>query len=282
MIKILLPTDFSKASINAIEHALNFASGNKIKLILYHSFIPFDSAFNGSPEFRKKEIIKTEQVLKSKIEKLKAKLHADHPDCNLETCIDKGAETQEIISYSKKNKIDLIIMGTTGASGLKEIIIGSVTVAIIDNSECPVLVVPSNYKFKSIETMLMPTNYTLYDLVALKFLFQFSITKNAAIHFLHINLKGKPSVKETELIEAFKKTINSLFKKRNKVFNLIHDDDAEKCISSLVKKEKIDLTVMTTTKRKSFIDRFFHSSLTKKMAFHTRIPLLVVPVNELQ
>ena len=281
MIKILLPIDFSKASINAIEYALNFVSGNKSKLTLYHSFIPFESAFYGSPEFREKEIIKTEQDLKTEIEKLKAKFHADYPDCMLETFIDKGSETQQIISFSKKNKIDLIIMGTTGASGLKEIIIGSVTVDIFNKSECPVLAVPLNYKHKSIQKMLMPTNYALQDLIALKFLFQFSVTKSADIHFLHINPNGKPSVKETELMEAFKKTINSLLKKRNKEFSLIQGDDSEKCISSLVKKEKIDLTVMTTIKRKSFIDRFFHNSLTKKMACHTRIPLLVVPVEEL-
>ena len=279
MIKILLPTDFSKASLNAIEYALNFASGNKTEFMLYHSLIPFDSSFYGSPEFRKKEIIRIEQELKKRIENLKAKLRAEYPDCMLETCIDKGAETRQIISYSKKNKLDFIVMGTTGASGLKEIIIGSETVDIIAKSECPVLAVPSNYKHKPIQKMLMPTNYTLHDLIALKFLFQFSVTKNATIHFLHIHPKGKASLKETELMEAFKKTIKSLFKKRNKEFSLHQGNDAEWCISNLVKKEKIDLTVMTTIKRKSFINRFFHSSLTKKMACHSRIPLLAIPVN---
>jgi len=281
MIKILLPTDFSKASINAIEYALNFASGSNAKFIFYHSFIPFNSALSGTPEYNRKEIIKVEQELKIKIEKLKFKLNEKFPDVEIETCIDKGAETRQIISCSKKNKIDLIIMGTTGASGLKEIIIGSVTVDIIAKSECPVLAVPSNYKHRSIQKMLMPTNYALHDLIALKFLFQFSVTKNAAIHFLHINPKGKPSVKDTELMEAFKKTINSLLKKRNKEFCLHQGNDAERSISSIVQKEKIDLTVMTTIKRKSFIDRFFHSSLTKKMACHTRIPLLAIPVNEI-
>ena len=281
MIKILLPTDFSKASLNAIEYALNFASGGNAKFIFYHSFIPFNSALSGTPEYNRKEIIKVEQELKIRIEKLKFKMIEKFPDVAIEICIDKGAKTRQIISYSKKNKIDLIIMGTTGASGLKEIILGSVTVDIIAKSECPVLAVPSNYKHRSIQKMLMPTNYALHDLIALKFLFQFSVTKNAAIHFLHILQKGKPSVKDTELMEAFKKTINSLLKKRNKEFSLHQGDDAEQSISRLVKKEKINLTVMTTIKRKSFIDRFFNSSLTKKMACHTRIPLLAIPVNEI-
>jgi nucleotide-binding universal stress UspA family protein len=281
MIKVLLPTDFSEASINAIEYALNFESGNKTKFILYHSFLPFDSVFYGSPEFRKKEISKTKQELKNKIENLKTKLQADYLDCMIEIYIDKGIETRQIILYSKKNKIDFIIMGTIGASGLKEQIIGSVTVDIISKSECPVLAVPLNYKYKIIQKMLMPTNYGLYDLIALKFLLQFPATNNVAIRFLHIHPKGKPSVKEIELMNAFKNTINSLLKKRNKEFTLMQGDDAEQCISSLVKKEKIDLTLMTTIKRKSFIDRFFHNSLTKKMAHHTKIPLLVIPVKEI-
>jgi nucleotide-binding universal stress UspA family protein len=124
----------------------------------------------------------------------------------------------------------------------------------------------------------MPTNYALHDLIALKFIFQFSAVKNSNIHFLHISLTGEPSVKETELMEAFKKTINSLLKKRNKEFSLHQGNDAEKSISTIVQKEKINLILMTTIKRQSFIDRFFHSSLTKKMACHARIPLLAIPV----
>lgn len=281
MIKILLPTDFSKASLNAIEYALNFASGSNAKFIFFHSFVPFNSALSGTPEHNRKEISRVEQDLKIRIEKLMFKMNEKFPDVAIETCIDKGAETQQIISFSKKNKIDLIIMGTTGASGLKELIIGSVTVAIIAKSECPVLAVPAKYKYKTIKKILMPTNYALHDLIALKFLFQFLVTKNAAIHFLHIHPKGKPSLKDIELMEAFKKTINSLFKKKNKEFSLHQGNDAEQCISTLVKKEKIDITVMTTIKRKSLINRIFHSSLTKKMACHTLIPLLAIPINEI-
>ena len=280
MIKILLPTDFSKASLNAIEYALNFASGSKSKFIFCHSFVPFDSVLAGAREENRKETIKIEQELKNRIEKLKFKMNQKFPDIDIETCIDRGVESQQIISHSKKDKIDLIIMGTTGASGLKEIIIGSVTADIIAKSECPVLAIPSNYKFKSIQKMLMPTNYALHDSIALKFLFQFSATENSTIQFLHITSKGKPSSKDTELMEAFKKTISSLLKKKNKEFCLHEGDDAGRSISNIAQDEKIDLIVMTTVKRESFIDRFFNSSLTKKMAHHTRIPLLVVPVKE--
>jgi nucleotide-binding universal stress UspA family protein len=159
MIKILLPTDFSKASLNAIEYALDFASGSNVTLVFYHSFIPFDSVLAGAREKNREETIKVEQELKNRIEKLKVKMNENFPDVAIETCIDKGAESREIISYSEKNKIDLIVMGTKGASGLKEVLIGSVTSAIIDKSECPVLAVPSDYKFKSIQKILMPTNY---------------------------------------------------------------------------------------------------------------------------
>jgi len=279
MIKILLPTDFSKASRNAIEYALNFASVSTTTFIFYHSFIPFDSALSGAPEHNRKEIIKVEQELKIRINKLKLKMDEKFPNVVIETCIDKGAESRQIISYSTANKIDLIIMGTTGASGLKEVLIGSVTVDIIDKSECPVLAVPAKYKYKPIEKMLMPTNYALHDLIALKFLFQFSTIENSNIQFLHISLKGNPPLKDAELMDAFKETINSLLKKRNNKFSLHQGIDAEQSISSVVQKEKIDLIVMTTIKRKSFIDRFFNNSITKKMAHHTKIPLLAVPVN---
>jgi hypothetical protein len=70
MIKILLPTYFSKASLNVIEYALNFALGSNAKFIFYHSFIPFNNALSGTSEYNKKEIIKVEQELNIRIEKL--------------------------------------------------------------------------------------------------------------------------------------------------------------------------------------------------------------------
>ena len=281
MIKILLPTDFSKTSLNAIEYALIFASGSNVKFIIYHFFIPFESALSGTPEYKSKEIIKVKHELNTKIKKLMSKVHKKFPDLAIETYIDKGAEARQIIAFVKKNKIDLIIMGTTGASGLKEIIIGSVTADIIAKSECPVLAVPANYKHNSIQKMLMPTNYSLHDLFAIKFIFQFSGTKNAAIYFLHITPKANSCLQDIELMEAFKKTTDSLLKKRNKEFSLQQGDNREQCISRHVKEEKMDLIVMTTIKRKSFVDRFFNSILTNKMAYHTQIPLLAIPVNKI-
>jgi len=95
------------------------------------------------------------------------------PDVAIETCIDKGGESRQIIPYTKKNKIDFIIMETTGVSSLKELLIGS----IIVNSGCPVLAVPSNYKYNLIQRMLMPTNYALDDLIVLNFFLIFQLEK---------------------------------------------------------------------------------------------------------
>lgn len=279
---ILLPTDFSKASINAIEFALKFAVQSEVKFILFHSFIPFESALSGSPEYHKKETLIVESKLKSKIDKLKFIMVEKHPEAFIETVIDRGVESRQIINYCNKFKVNLIVMGTTGASGLREKIVGSITSEVISKSDCPVLAIPTRFKRNEINKILVPTNFYLYDIDATKFLFQFFRPLEPSILFLHVTEKKNPSIFESQLFKVFEKSANVLLKRKTKKYLMRFGKDEEKSISRIARNEKIDLIIMVKTNNESFIEKLFHLSLSKKMAHHAKIPILFYPAKNLQ
>ena len=87
----------------------------------------------------------------------------------------------------RQNQVELIIMGTQGASGLKKTIIGSITSRIIEKSDIPVLVVPEKYELKDPREIVFATNYHCNDRPALSFTLSIAKVFNASVTVLHIN-----------------------------------------------------------------------------------------------
>jgi nucleotide-binding universal stress UspA family protein len=272
---ILLPTDFSTTANNAMRFALEFG-GSTPHYILFHAYMPYESVFGGDVSAKENQA-ELEEV-KAELEKRRLAMLAINPNANVSVVAEKGVESRCMLSFVKKQGVDLILMGTIGATGIKEKLLGSVTADIIAKSTCPVIAVPSTYRFKGVSKVLMPTGFRLQDIDAARFLFGFSVTKNADLHFIHVGKGKQPSAAENELMETFQKTVNTLIRNKKRYITWHVGDEAASQIAAISEKEKPDLLVMTTYKRKGFFDRIFHASTTRKVAHHTRIPLLVFPV----
>jgi len=91
-----------------------------------------------------------------------------------------------ILETIDKKKPDLVVMGTTGASGLKEMIIGSNTSTIVEKAKCPVIAVPEKKIFSAIKSITYATNYNLTDIYALEKLVEIAKLFHAKITLLHV------------------------------------------------------------------------------------------------
>ncbi len=144
---ILLPTDFSKAAQNAVDYAFSLFNGSTCAFHFLNTYTPdfihsrvMALASTGSPEEDAMQVA-SEEGLRNLIDSL-----ADqYPDSGFEynTVSSFNLLTEEIREQVELHNIDLIVSGTTGASGLKEVFLGSNTVRILRTaSETPVLVIP--------------------------------------------------------------------------------------------------------------------------------------------
>lgn len=272
----LCPTDFSLLADSAIHYAVKMATVFDASLILYHCFIPFESAFyplNSSTQ----ENLDTKTILTNHLTAIMNSIMDKNPNLSITIHVDQGPDNIKIPKFFKKNKIDLIVMGTKGASGLKEKIIGSFTAEVMTKASCPVLAIPKKYKFKIPKKITFASNYNKKDKKVLFQLLELNKLFNATITILHLD-KGILAFTADEDFDNYKNTIQNHFKDFEFTFKHSTGENVAKIILEETVADKTDLIVINPLKRKGFWNRIFYSSITKKTAYLIAKPLLSIPV----
>jgi nucleotide-binding universal stress UspA family protein len=270
---ILVPTDFSKASINAIDYAMEIAKLLKAKLILYHVYhIPVMATEITSMETE--EEIEKLSILNLK--KLKEKILLKHgKEISISFKTNNGNVEDRINLFTKNNDVDLIVMGIKGGGFLKEKIIGSITTSVLRKAICPVIAVDQKVKFKSIKKIVFACDYANENNAKiLKPLKEIANLFDAHIYVLKISGQYEicPSAEELEL--KFKDMKKSL-KDFEHTYHCAYNVNVVEGINKFVVAKKIDMVVMIP-QRYTLIDYIFHTPETKKMAFHSKVPLLAL------
>jgi len=138
---ILFPTDFSEGSAQALTYAVDFAQKYGAKLYVIHViydvakasgwYVPhvsMDALYKDIQEGAKKEL---DNFGVKELAGIK----------NIERVVETGVPYQEIMNFATKNKVDLIIIGTHGRTGIDRILFGSTAAQVVRNAPCPVLTV---------------------------------------------------------------------------------------------------------------------------------------------
>lgn len=274
MKKILVPTDYSDQARNAVEHAAQYAKAFNAGIYLFHAFhVPVPTM--ESTILLSLEDIETENEQRLKNEVTAVKNRHDLP--SIEPICKVGFAEESIISTCSEKKCDLIIMGSDGATGLQEFLIGTNTAGVIEKTQCPILVVPNESAFKVPKNIVFAYDY--HDIPSrqeLDLLFQIVEKFGSSIQILHIDQPDE----ETDLKKAASGVkVDHLFEGIKHEMFFMQNDDVEEAILDFVKQKESDMVVMMPHKH-GFFSRLFHTSSTVKMSFHTNVPLLCLPDNK--
>ncbi|MCW5517198.1 universal stress protein [Muriicola sp. Z0-33] len=279
MKNILLPTDFSENAWNAIEYALKLFKDDECTFHLLNTYTPaiVHSRFMAiNTEGRLLEDA-CHSASVSGLENLLIKLQGGHhnPKHYFNTISSFNLLTEEIKEAIEVRNIDMIITGTKGASGLKEIFLGSNTVRIIkSNLPCPVLVVPENFKFERPREIALVTDFMRnFDASIIEPLKQTAIQLEARVRIMRIN--------ETEELSKYQKSnLSTLEDYLSEIPTSVHwmPYFASKAhvIQSFIEELGIDLLAMVYH-RHGFLGELTREPVIKNLAFHSKIPLLVIP-----
>lgn len=274
---ILVPTDFSIPADDAIHYAVKLAKVLNASIILYHSFIPFESGFYPLAQSNK-ENLETEKKLTDRLTTIKNHILKSNNDIPVEVQVERGAESLRITKFCKKNKINLIVMGTKGASGLKEALIGSFTADVMTNAPCMVLAIPLKCKFKMPKKITYLSNYGKNEMRAIKTLAELNTFFQADINILHIDNKEDKAESEKKF-NKYKKKMETKFTDTHLSFQHIAGNKIPKDIILVTLNDKTDLLVISPIKRKGIWKGLFHKRITKTIAYHSQIPLLAIPLH---
>ncbi len=272
MKKILVPLDFSKCSAKALDYAVSLAKRINARIILLHadqtSFIPAETPY----EFIAGQIRKEEQNSVNKLKRLAAKVNLKSKVKCSYFC-SQGSPVDSILESAVNEKPDWIVMGTKGASGINEMLLGSNTAKVIAKTAYPVIVVPEGAAPGKINKIVYATDYHLNDLNALRHLVKLAQLFGAAIDVVHVTDGEHQINKENDLLADFKKSTGRKITYKKISYHLAFGKSIEKTLDKFVKGQSADLLALSTHHRNLF-DQLFGSSISKTIIYHSKIPLL--------
>ena len=268
---ILLPSDFSKNSDNAIAYAIDLVKKNEGELSLLHVFeVPFMAP---SSAFTTRE--KTMKVVEEEMRKIsQSKLESIIKNNNIDevpklTLLREGNVQEEILEVIKEGDIDLVIMGTKGETANRGLFMGSVAKEIVQHAPCPVLAIPDEASFDGINKIVYATDLQQDETNTINYMVEFAKLYDASLIILHVD--HETEVKEWSidlLMDMIEKTDYPKIAYKEMVLN-----DVAEGIDDYVEKNRPDILAMTTHTT-TLYDKIFHKSITKQLLMHTHIPLL--------
>ena len=268
---ILVPCDFSKPAINAYRFALNIAASRKgsihlvyvIELPVLHDsmLMPVLSVEKDLMETMK---VEAEKNFKKLVEKYKTE------NIRVRSEIVFGAVSTMIIDYVKAKNIDVIVMGSHGATGIKEFFVGSNTEKIVRSSQVPVFVLKDYYD-DPIEKIIFPYTPETDDQVALvKEVIRLQKFYKAHIHIVWVNT---PAVfyRDVSILKKMNH-FSKRYKLRNFTIHVFNDLNERDGIINFTDTIGGDLIVMGTHGRKG-IAHLVSGSTTESVVNHVQWPV---------
>lgn len=272
MKKILFPTDFSETANNAFVYALEMAKSIDAEVIVLHVYDLPSVSFGEVPvtlvEIYDSIELNNFENFKDQIphlRKIAEKYQLD--DVKMSHVLRHGDLVRIMKELCHEEKIDMIVMGTNGASGLQELFLGSNTGNAIVNVPVTLLSIPNKAHFERIKYIGFTTTFNDHDRMALHKVL--SIAKRFHAKVKCLTVKTHKFGVTDEGIEYWK----SEFKNEPVEFFVIPHDDVKETILDFVEHQDVDILAMVTQKRNFFEELFTHS-LTQKLSYHIETPIL--------
>lgn len=276
MKRILLPTDFSNNSFEAIDYALQIFKNKECTFYLMHTYLP--PVYNAEYLIGSPGLIGLGNVMQetsmTQLEKLKNRLQKEYNNSKHGFVIHTAFNTlmNEVMETVESEGIDLVVMGTKGATGAEEILFGTNTVHVLKKANCPVLVIPPHFKYENPVEILFPTDFEIeYKKEIMAPLLDIAYEHGSEINVLHVSTGYELSEDQ----EKQKKGLEKMLEKKG-IFHDVPSNDIINAINAFQAKEKINLLVMVKNKH-TFLERLFIEPIIKKISFHVTVPFMVIP-----
>ncbi|WP_160114553.1 universal stress protein [Aquimarina sp. AU474] len=279
MKRILVPTDFSNNAYSALCYATRLFQNQVCQFYILNTFEVHTPVLTGRIDTKKGDLLYQKLSVESQegLDKVFHSIVRDTDDLahTFETISVSKGLTQTILKTIDSKNIDLVVMGTKGATGASALFMGSNAVKVIQKvKNCPVLLIPNEFDFKTPTEIAFPTDFNRFYIPEdLKPLMYIASLFDANIRVFHIHEEEKlDEIQEynyhtlKKYLEDFTYSIHWISKLNQKAF-LIND---------FIDQLDIDLLAMINY-RHSLIETIAHEPVIKKLGFRSSVPFLIIP-----
>ena len=282
MKKILFPTDFSDTANNAFLYTLHLAKLYNAEVFITHIYDKkvISTLYGGQPELVATIYVDVEldefEYFKEESKKLRMIAEENNlSDVKLNFIFKSGSLVSTLGKIIEKEKINLVVMGTSGATNFEKKLWGSNTMNALRSLDIPILSIPKRAIFKGVKNIGFASALKDSDKPILANLLNFYDDNNLIIKVLYIIKNDKNTEVEEQLIDKKIASWESEVRNEKLIFIKKISDSVTKGIYQLIFDENIDIVVIAK-RDLSFIDSLFTHSLSEDLAKKMDFPLLVV------
>jgi nucleotide-binding universal stress UspA family protein len=271
MKKILVPCDFSDSAVQAFKMAIEIANQSNGEVILLNVVelpVMHESVLMPTLSFEEAFIKEMKAHAEKNFSKMKDKWAKEGP--KVSSFVEFGGTTTTIRDFAQDKKVDLILMGTHGASGVKEFFIGSNTEKVVRTSSVPVIAIKKQVKLSSIKNIVFPTTGDLShenivsQVKALQYFFK------ATLHVLYVNTPS--SFKRDVEIKPHLKAFAKRFMLKDFTLNVWNDYSEEEGLKNFAMETKADMIAMATHGRRG-LNHLMSGSIAEDAVNHINCPI---------
>jgi len=264
---ILFPTDFSKTADNALTFAIELAKKSKAKVIAVNAYdLPYaetvmtHSLLDIMRENSEKAMLEVEQKLKDAAVAYE--------------CLSLlGAPSRIMRQLAEERFADYLVMGTKGASGIEEVLIGSNAASIIHSVDIPVFTIPKGAELGGVKKMVFGFDFKNRKMSKpLSLLADLAKTFDAQVVITHV-LDNYDNTDEE--MQRSKDLVDKHFSEINHSYKIMSGEDTEDVLMETASNERADLLVVVA-RNYNFFESLFHKRVTSKIAYHSKLPFLVL------
>lgn len=271
--QILIPTDFSKTGLLAVKHAAFMARLFKADLHLLHAIEISDATYNiYNPAIIIRDLMEVEKVGQEQLNKLAEQLKKEFA-IKVNIICTKGRLVTEVVRIVKEKNIDIVVMGTHGASGFNEYFVGSNAHKTVTLCPCPIITVQTNAKKLGFTKIILPIDDAFQSREKVDSTLALAKKYAAKIYILGlIDKAGNIDPKKFKIkLESVEKQINKAglpFESK-----IVKGDNLAEAAIKYSKKIKADLIVVLND-HESQINGIFLGAFAKQIVNHSRIPVM--------
>jgi nucleotide-binding universal stress UspA family protein len=276
MKKILVPTDFSPKAENALKVAAQLARRHNAEIYLLHMLelpLALVDPMSGGSAKQLPEALFFMKLAKKRFKELMSRDYLE--GVKVHETVEFHQAFEGIMEISEKYNCDMIIMGSHGASGLKEIFIGSNAGKVIRNSTIPVLIIKNEHPEFKVSKIVFATDCDLKNKHTLNMAKNFAEKMDASLDLVYINTANNFMIEDEaqKCLEDFVKGEDL----KNHSLNIYNDVSVEKGLLNFSNSINADLIGISTHGRKG-LDHFFNGSISEDLVNHANMPIITFKI----
>lgn len=277
MKKIIVPIDFSEHSEYALKTAAKLAKKYDAELLALHMLEMSDIMLSASDGLQGQKAVFFLQLAEKKFNDFLKKDYLE--DVSVIPIIKHFKVFSEVNDVALKNDADLIVMGSHGTSGLKELFVGSNTERVVRNADIPVLVVKNNVMNVGFDVVTFACDFSEENIESYLKAVKLFDKMNSKVYMVYVNLpndKFKSSLEiEKSVVNFFTKADGNL--KKMKDVHYVSDYSVEEGVLTFSNKIGADLIAVPTHGRKG-LSHFFEGSVGEDVANHSTLPVITFKI----